>query len=632
MARNAALILVFFTLFVQQPRAQDAFSLPCTDISKIPLSEKLADRVAFAYLDPDLDLSSAFNSLRFQQETLPRRNIPDKFVTKKAVIRFAICNSADSVVSVWFFPGLYFWDARLYKLENGLLERIPPILPEYPREISYRYLDLPPGDSVTIIAELTPVRTHLNAIRPVLIHPGFLLSYVKDMDSTNMESKVFTYLFCGLLLMMILFSLASFFQGANPEFLYYSAYAFFLGAMLFIKAIHSYHSTWFAFFQETYLDLIMQNAGILMYMLFMQKFLATRQNHPFLHKLYRAGIVLLVLSTAAFSYAHYFTADFVLENRIENITKILLLVLVVVFLVYSFRSWGDKLLRYLFWGNLFLFLFSMVSLLMLNGSLVPRNLPAIFHSSLFYYELGLLIELIFFLLGLNHKNKRQLIAQARERERLKAKDQMNEYEKEIAVYKAQQQERERISADMHDELGSGMTAIRLMSEIARNKMKESTPVEIEKISHSADEVLNKMNAIIWSMNSGNDTIDNLVSYIRSYSLEYFEGTPITCRISTPDHIDTTELSGDKRRNIFLSVKETLNNVLKHSKATEVVIQFSIGTELIIRIRDNGVGIDLQNVRRFGNGLKNISKRMESIGGQYKVENNGGTFNTFILPL
>ena len=125
---------------------------------------------------------------------------------------------------------------------------------------------------------------------------------------------------------------------------------------------------------------------------------------------------------------------------------------------------------------------------------------------------------------------------------------MKEYEKEIAVYKAQQEERQRISADMHDELGSGMTAIRLMSEIARNKMKENTPIEIEKISRSANDVLNKMNAIIWSMNSGNDTLDNLVSYIRSYALEYFDGTAMECKVNTPEYIDDKELSGDKRRN------------------------------------------------------------------------------------
>lgn len=625
-------ILLATLFFCHAALTQHTLQLPCIDISKIALSQKIDKDIDFSYLDKKKSLTESYNSLRFQKGAIHKRGIPDKYVTKKAVLRFTICNTADTANSVWFFPGLYFWDSQLYQLENGLLKKISSVLPDFPKEISYRYLTLPAHDSVTIIAELNFVRTHLNSVRPVLIHPGYLVSYVKDMDSTNMDSKVVTYLFCGLLLMMILFSLASFFQGGNNEFLYYAGYAFFLGTMLFIKAIHSYHTTWFAFFQETYLDLIMQNAGILMYLLFMQKFLATKQNHPFLYRLYQTGVVLLIVSTAVYSYVHYFTDNFTLENRIENITKILLLVLVVIFLVYSFRFWSDKLLRYLFWGNLLLLIFSILSLLMMNISLVPKSWSPIFRSSLFYYEIGLFLELVFFLLGLFHKNKQSLIKEAREREKLKAKDRMNEYEKEIAVYKAQQQERERISADMHDELGSGMTAIRLMSEIARNKMKENTPVEIEKISHSADEVLNKMNAIIWSMNSGNDSLDNLVSYIRSYALEYFENTPIVCKISTPDYIDPKQLSGDKRRNIFLSVKETLNNVLKHSKATELRIDFTIDNSLTIEIKDNGIGIDLQKIRQFGNGLKNIAKRIESIGGIYQIENREGTVSMFRLPL
>jgi signal transduction histidine kinase len=286
----------------------------------------------------------------------------------------------------------------------------------------------------------------------------------------------------------------------------------------------------------------------------------------------------------------------------------------------------------LFWGNFSLFIFSLFSLLMLTGTIPAYKLPSIFGSSVFYYEMGILLELIFFLMGLNYKNRRQLVAQARERERLKAENMMAAYEREIAVYKGQQEERQRISADMHDELGSGMTAIRLMSEIARNKMKENTPVEIEKISRSADEVLNKMNAIIWSMNSGNDTVDNLVSYIRSYALEYFEATSISCKILTPENINQRELSGDKRRNLFLCVKESLHNVIKHSKASEVRIYFVTDEVLTIRIVDNGVGIDLANLRQFGNGLKNIAKRMESIGGTYQIENNGGTVTTLRLKL
>lgn len=624
-------IFLCFLLFTEGLPAQDTLQSRYTDISKIALSESIQKNIGFSYLDNQTPLNRQYHLLVFNTGPI-HRQIPDKYVTQKAVLRFNLCNSSDSATSVWFFPGLYFWNSQLYELDGNSLKKIPSILPVQPKEISYRSITLPAHDSVTIVAELSFVRTHLNAVRPVLISPGYLVSYVKDLDSTNMESKIVTYLFCGLLLMMILFSLASFFQGANPEFLYYSGYAFFLGSMLFIKAIYSYHTTWFGFFQETYLDLIMQNAGILMYMLFMQKFLATKQNHPFLYRLYQIGVILLIVSTAVYSYAHYFTGNFTLENRIENITKILLLVMVIIFLGYSTRYWSENLLRYLFWGNFFLLLFSILSLLMLNNNIIPRTVPAIFRSSLFYYEIGLLLELIFFLLGLNHKNKRQLISQARERERLKAKDQMYEYEKEIAVYRAQQQERERISADMHDELGSGMTAIRLMSEIAKNKMKENTPVEIEKISHSADEVLNKMNAIIWSMNSGDDTVDNLVSYIRSYALEYFDNTPVDCKIFTPNHIEPTELSGDKRRNLFLSVKETLNNVLKHSKATELRIEFKIDKALNIKIMDNGIGIDLQKIRQFGNGLKNIAKRMESIGGTYKIENDKGTVTTLNLPL
>jgi signal transduction histidine kinase len=588
--------------------------------------------IDFSYLPPTKLLTTVYRDITFNDGAIHKKFIPASHVTDRTVIRFNISNHSDSIATAWFFPGLYYWDIQLYKDVNGQLEKINSVFPDQAKETSYRLLSLAANDSATIVAELTQVKTYLNTVTAKLIAPAYLNSYVNQIYGSNNDSKIVTYLFCGLLLMMILFSLTTFFQGANPEFLYYSGFAFFLGSMLFIKAAYSYHTSWFSFFQEEYLDFMMQSTGYLFYMLFMQKFLAAKTNHPFLHKLYNLCIIILIASIVSFTYVHYFTTNFTLENSIENLTKGLLLLMTVIFLIYSIRRWNDTLLRYLFWGNLCLFAFSLMSQLLVMARYITYDIPAIFKSALFYYEIGLLLELVFFLAGLNHKNKVQLIAQARERERLKADNQMKEYEKELAVYKAQQQERERISADMHDELGSGMTAIRLMSEIARNKMKDSTPVEIDKISHSADEVLNKMNAIIWSMNSGNDSVDNLVSYIRAYALEYFENTPIQCKIYTPEEISQKELTGDKRRNLFLCVKETLNNALKHSKATELKIYFKIDDTLAIKIVDNGVGIDLQKIREFGNGLKNINKRMESIGGTYHIENNNGTVTTLRLPL
>lgn len=630
MGRYRSLLLLLI-MVSSRLTAQD--SAAYIDVSKIVLYQPLTNsQIYSAYIEPSTILSEKYGSLIFKKGLIHRSLIPSRYVTKKAVLKFNVCNTSDSSFAVWFFPGIYFSEIQLYKEAGQRLQKIASILPKDNGEISYKYLAVPAHDSVTIVAELSMLKTYLNKINPRLIRSSYLPSFIVSFHATNSETNLISYIFCGLLLMMILYSLANFFQGANPEFLYYSGYVFFLGFLLFTKAMYSFHTTRFAFFQEEYLDFIMQCTGILFYMLFMKKFLATKKQHPFLNKLYNVGIGLLATAAISYTFFHYFTSDFVTENNIENVTKLLLLVIVIIFLIYSVRHWNDKLLRFLFWGNLWLFIFSLLSQLIIMASPFVKHLPGILRSSLLYYEIGLFLELVFFLAGLNYKNRKQLVSQARERERLRAENQMKEYEKEIAIFKAQQEERERISADMHDELGSGMTAIRLMSEIARNKMKESTPAEIEKISSSADEVLNKMNAIIWSMNSDNDSVDNLISYIRSYALEYFENTPISCKILIPEKFEDKEISGDKRRNIFLCVKETLNNALKHSNATEIKISFVVNLELQVRVADNGVGIDLEKIRRFGNGLKNIKKRMENIGGTYQIEKNNGTETTLTLPL
>jgi signal transduction histidine kinase len=434
------------------------------------------------------------------------------------------------------------------------------------------------------------------------------------------------------MLMMILFSIANYILVTNRDFLYYAGYAIFLGAMLFMKTYCDYRISQGVFFLEAYLDFVMQCIGIAFYMTFMQKFLSARADYPFLNKLYTGGVIGLLVVIALFSYSYFFTDNFILLNGIENTTKTILLLMMIVFLVYCVLYWKNKLLRYLFWGNLFYFFFAVFSQLIILFGQFFNRLPSVLNSSLFYYELGLFLELVFFLAGLSYKNRSQLIEQTREKEQLKMENERKEFEKQMAIVTAQQEERNRISADMHDELGSGMTHIRLMSEIAKNKMKQNTPQEIEKISQSADDVLNKMNAIIWSMNSQNDSLDNLISYIRAYTIEYLEGTQVKCKVNTPEFIPEKQLVGDKRRNIFLCVKETLNNMLKHSGAVELSVDITVDAELRIKIADNGVGIDLQNLRKFGNGLQNIDRRMKSIGGKFQIRKNNGTESVFSLPL
>ena len=136
---------------------------------------------------------------------------------------------------------------------------------------------------------------------------------------------------------------------------------FFLAQCFLLKPFIVIIQAGLAFSRKPILISSCKCAGIFLYMLFMQKFLATKQNHPFLYKLYNIGCTDCLLFQWPFiTYAHYFTDNFALENRIENGTKILLLLMVVIFLVYSTRVWNERLLRYLFWGNFFLLLFSVL--------------------------------------------------------------------------------------------------------------------------------------------------------------------------------------------------------------------------------------------------------------------------------
>jgi signal transduction histidine kinase len=624
-------LFLFILLLSQTAFCQEKASLPYTDIATVSFADSIADKMQFVFVNRGVSVPDQFQTLPFVFSKVPRVRVRPEMVSQKIISRFNIANSTDSAKTVYFFPGFFFDKIQLYRTHGNLLEKIPFDLPKVPDSIGYRGVTLAGHDSATIYAEIQPLKTYVNVYRPRLINNDYLPSYIDILHHSQLGLDKWTYVFSGLLLMMILFSLSNYIQGGSREFLYYSGYAFMLAAMLSAKSYYYQTTSEASYFLESYLDFIMQSLGIACYMIFMQKFLETKRKYPFIHKLYNFGIAMLTISIVIYSYLHFFTLNYWLENFVENATKVLLLAMIVIFVSYSIKKWGDVLLRFLIWGNLFLFVFSLFSQAFIFFKF-KLALPDIFNMAIFYYEIGLFLELVFFLMGLNYKNRKQLIEQTKERERLKLEMERKEFEKQMAVMAAQQEERNRISTDMHDELGSGMTAIRLMSEIAKNKMKENTPPEIERISQSADDVLNKMNAIIWSMNSKNDSLGNLISYIRSYALEYLDGTSIVCKVYIPGNIPEIEITGDKRRNLFLCFKETLNNMLKHAKASEVMIDISTDESLMIKIWDNGVGIDLKNIRQFGNGLQNISRRMQIIGGSFTIQNDNGTVTTLILPL
>jgi signal transduction histidine kinase len=433
------------------------------------------------------------------------------------------------------------------------------------------------------------------------------------------------------MLMMIFYAASEYLQSAKPEFLYYIGYSICISLLLFFKSTLHQVTTSFNYFFESFFDNILFSIGYIFYIFFHRKFLNTRQNFKALDKFLRWGAIAIATLTTAYIVFYYAAPDFRIANTLEDSTKIMLLLISIGFSIKGL-TYHDRLMNYIVLGNISLCLLSIISQLLITSNFKVVKGASVLNLALFYYETGITIELLFFLFALTYKNKREIILSTQKEEKLKLEGERKELEKQVAVLAAKQDERNRISIDMHDELGSGVTAIRLMSEIVKSKMKDSTLPEIDKISNSANELLTKMNTIIWTMTSSNDTVENLIAYIRSYAVEFFENTSIDCIFNMPASIPPREISGEKRRNIFLSVKEALNNVVKHSQSPVVRINVTVQDRMIIEIQDDGIGIDLEKLRKFGNGLNNMKKRMASINGEFNIENRQGTRTTFYLTL
>ncbi|MCB0520050.1 MAG: hypothetical protein H6577_04195 [Lewinellaceae bacterium] len=192
---------------------------------------------------------------------------------------------------------------------------------------------------------------------------------------------------------------------------------------------------------------------------------------------------------------------------------------------------------------------------------------------------------------------------------------------------ALEQERQRIARDVHDDLGSGLSALSLQTEMARYKTSpEELQEELERINSTARDLSGKIREVIWTVNARNDSIANLFSYLNQYAVELFENAGIEYQVSLPENMPAITITGEYRRTLFLAFKEALNNILKHAEATEVKVDFEISEKLLqIVVKDNGIGFDLSLLLKpSGNGLLNMQSRMRDIGGdcQFKTDKRG----------
>jgi ligand-binding sensor domain-containing protein/signal transduction histidine kinase len=210
------------------------------------------------------------------------------------------------------------------------------------------------------------------------------------------------------------------------------------------------------------------------------------------------------------------------------------------------------------------------------------------------------------------------------------------YRRKLALLQQQhaiERDRARIAKDIHDDVGAGLTQITLLTELARRDP-EQTGANLGRISDSARKLTKAMDEIVWAVDPQHDTFDGLFDYISAYAEDFLRVAGIRCRMDLPSPLPTARVDAELRYNLFLALKETLNNIVKHAKATEVWLRLRIEPKsFTLIIEDNGQGLPGVAGQRelnlgkdrltSGSGLVNLQKRLAVIGGHCKIYSRAG---------
>ena len=186
-----------------------------------------------------------------------------------------------------------------------------------------------------------------------------------------------------------------------------------------------------------------------------------------------------------------------------------------------------------------------------------------------------------------------------------------------------------IAADLHDNVGAGLTEISILSELATNFINNPSNAikHMKQISELSRQLVESMSDIVWVVNPNRDTLSDLIVRLKDMYGELFADLNIALNTSDLSALESVKLPMDFRQNIYLILKESINNCIKHSNCSEIDIIVKIEkNDLSISLKDNGVGFDVNN-HKFGNGLNNIVERCLKIGGRVEINSQLGNGTT-----
>ena len=205
----------------------------------------------------------------------------------------------------------------------------------------------------------------------------------------------------------------------------------------------------------------------------------------------------------------------------------------------------------------------------------------------------------------------------------------------LSEQRALELERARISRDLHDELGVGLTQIGLLGDLIGRADAKPDKRFTDEISDRARDLAASLDEMVWAINPAKDTPEALSDYFIRYAQTLLERAGIRCRIEVGENQFDGALNAETRHHLFLAFKEALNNVVTHARATEVHLQIGVENgHWLVRVSDDGLGFSELPASGSPDGLAGMRQRLAQLGGNCEVKSvsGKGTCVTFLLPV
>ena len=436
----------------------------------------------------------------------------------------------------------------------------------------------------------------------------------------------------GMLSMMALYSLLSYFQQRKAI---YWQYALYIACMVldlrlsdFGYAQPDYQPG--AFYPET----LVESLAYIFYIRFAILLINPAEKDPFIDRMMKRLVGAFVVALALDTALLLLDVAVPVRSAVYMATRLAISAFGLYLVPRIFRL-RDAVVSYFIAGTLLLLIGSIAALL--SNYLSPGVSSKLTNAFMFpvaFLQVGVVGEVLCFTLGMSLRNRQT------EREKIRYQAQLIEQLRENEQKQAKLQRiRDDIARDLHDDVGSDLSSISLLSQAATRqveKQPDAARATLTTIGQMARQVVVTMREIVWSLNSAQTSVDSFGFRLRETAETLFEHHPTRLHIDFPAADSDWVLPAEGRRDLFLIVKEVLHNVVRHAGAANVFVAMWVEqNRLYLTIRDDGRGfVEPTGSSSAGNGLRNMRQRADALGGQLTLVSRPGEGTTvaFRCPL